>query len=257
MGNSANNSGDYNINHQKIKVLLTQKDLRNKTRKNLNPENPENNILNKNDFEAFINEQIDIIGSIWKEILKSIGKDYSTPKIVFFENSIHVGNEEFDGEICYDPNNNTIVIKKGTISFFQNSKLGVLGAIAHEVGHSIQVQLNIYNSLTESLAESYADLIIGYTFKVMVNKGLFDEQDIHEICFIMADFGDDCEFISLVKGEKNIHGDGNERMSNIYKGYSSEETDITSTFDMQEILKIRLTNTGNNTNKEVMDILGF
>lgn len=244
------------IDYKKIEVLLQLREQRNTTRKKLNPQQCNKNyISSEKEFESFFIEQIDVIWLIWKEILKNVWKDFNIPKIIFFENSIQLGKEDFNWEICYDPNNNTIVIKKSSISFFQNSKLWALWAIAHEVWHSIQVQLNIYNSLTKDLAENYADLIIWYTFKIMVEKWLIEEQDVHEVCFIMADLWDDCEFISLMEWEKNIHWDWNERMWNVYKWYSSEEADIINTFDIQQIAKNKIEPILNILKERIMHIL--
>ncbi len=187
-------------------------------------------------YEVFASKVLGSANDMWSKAFSDAGAAYEDPKLVLFRGQTQSSCGIADARVGphYCPYDETIYLDE---TFFDEltTRFGAQGGdvaqayvIAHEVGHHIQNQLGVLDSLdtnsdsihTELQADCYAGLW-AYSIKSL---GVFEPGEIQEAIDAASAVGDDRIQFAIegrVNPETWTHGSSAQRVEAFTKGYDS------------------------------------
>ncbi len=170
--------------------------------------------------EARIDQAVEILQTFWQAELKQRGVNYRPPGIV----QTYRGHPDDPPNAFYIPAMDAIFIdlrllEEVTVDFGVYAAVGVL---AHEWGHFIQDQLNLYGQLPGlRQIELQADCMAGSYTTHELNLGLINAQDVQLARDLFFSIGDDQINPDAPYNHPGAHGTGNERLAAFNHGLNT------------------------------------
>jgi uncharacterized protein len=196
-------------------------------------------------YETFASTVLGSNNEAWRKVFEQSGKTYNEPKLVLFRGSTGSGCGGADAAVGphYCPADGTIYLDE---TFFDElQKLGTAGGdvaeayvIAHEVGHHVQNELGIMDSLDRSNEQSIklelqADCFAGVWANSISDLGIFGNNEINEAVDAAAAVGDD-RIQKTTQGRVNpeawTHGSSQQRVDWFNTGYTTGRPASCNTF---------------------------
>ena len=202
-----------------------------------------------NNYQTFAAKVLGSTDEAMTNAFQSIGKEYSTPKLVLFRGITQTGCGTADSSIgpFYCPIDQTIYLDE---TFFDQirSQLDATTSgddvaqayvIAHEAGHHAQNLLGALDAASDDPAESVktelqADCYAGVWAHSARTQGIFEnDSEINEALGLASAIGDD-RIQAKTEGQVNpetwTHGSSEQRMTWFKKGYASGSLDSCQMF---------------------------
>lgn len=231
-----------------VEDILTQLQQTQVTQQSVDPSQFEG----ADSYETFASAVLGSNNDLWKNIFAQNGKAYEEPLLVLFRSATQSGCGIATSSVGphYCPSDETIYLDE---TFFDEliSRFGARGGdvaeayvISHEVGHHVQNQLGIMDSLQRSfgqqvsnedsiLLELQADCFAGLWAHSIKEQGIFGSGEITEAIDAAAAVGDD-RIQDAVTGQINpetwTHGSSEQRVRWFNTGYETGQPAACDTF---------------------------
>lgn len=199
-------------------------------------------------YEVFASTVLGSGNDMWEQLFSQNAGSYTPPRLVLFRQATDSACGYASSEIGphYCPTDKTIYLDE---TFFEEMKtrFGAAGGdvaeayvIAHELGHHAQNELGLFDKLSRNNSnensikfELQADCFAGLWAHSIKDKGVFEQNEIHEAMDAAAAVGDDRIQESLtgrVTPESFTHGSSEERVRWFDNGYESGNLASCNTF---------------------------